>query len=476
MKKLYTLIALFVLAVMSTHATTYTVAGVTAILNDGTSSWDPAATANDMTSSDGNIYTLTVKGKNLEAKGYEWKIVEDHAWTKSYPQSGNNTLTIKETAKYDITYTLNLSAGTYGATATRVGDYEGVISEKTYTVAGEPESFFGTKWDPTNTDNDMQKQADGTYKKVYTNKTLAKGTVKLKVVVNHNWDEAYPGSDYTLTIAEDGTYDVTVTFDPTSKAVNATAEKTGSAEIEKEYYVAGMAEILGVLWDPSYFYNRMVEDMDGTYNLYKKVYLQVGQTYEFKVVTNGSWDYASYPEGESNYTFSVDKDGWYEVYFCFDPADNSVWHELFEAEAPYYSLAGSPEVFTLEWDPQNDLARLNDNGDGTYGVTISNLNLKAGTYECKVCVDGLWEENYGLNGERDGHNVPIEIAEDGTYTIHFTFTLETKVLEVEIVNTTGIQAVEQTAGSYVIYNLAGQRAARHAKGILICNGKKVAVK
>ena len=101
--------------------------------------------------------------------------------------------------------------------------------EHTYTVAGSSATVFGTAWDPANADNDMKKQEDGTYKLEKTELTLAAGTIEFKVVEDHAWTVAYPGDNYKLTIAEDGIYTITITFNPADQAVAATATKTGDA-------------------------------------------------------------------------------------------------------------------------------------------------------------------------------------------------------------------------------------------------------
>jgi hypothetical protein len=54
------------------------------------------------------------------------------------------------------------------------------------------------------------------------------GTYKFKVRVNKDWAEAYPGSDYSFTVDNDGST-VTITFNPETKEVKA--EVSGSTGI-----------------------------------------------------------------------------------------------------------------------------------------------------------------------------------------------------------------------------------------------------
>ena len=93
----------------------------------------------------------------------------------------------------------------------------------TWTVAGSG-AHMGTEWDTGNTANDMT-YADGAYTKVYTN--VAAGSYALKVVRDHDWGTAYPGSDKAYTVATAGST-VTVTFKGTTVTVDVVAPHTHS--------------------------------------------------------------------------------------------------------------------------------------------------------------------------------------------------------------------------------------------------------
>ena len=217
MKRIFTLF-LVLAAFVAAQAATYTVAGSGAVLNG--ESWKQDNAANDMTSADNENYTLTISGISVEAGSYEFKVVEDHAWTNCWPSS-NYKFDITETAKYDIVYTFNATSKEITVTPTKVGAFEG-STDKTYTVAGTGE-LMGTDWKQDDADHDMVKGDDGIYRLTLTGVTLAAKDYKYKVTVNHDWGVSYPSSDAVLTIAEAGTYDVTFTFDEGTKAVNATA-------------------------------------------------------------------------------------------------------------------------------------------------------------------------------------------------------------------------------------------------------------
>lgn len=183
----------------------------------------------------------------------------------------------------------------------------------TWTVAGEPAALFGTTWAPTNTANDMTSTDGVNYTWSKENVELTAGTAKFKVVKNHNWDTAYPNDDYQLSIPNNGTYNVTITFNSDTKAVDATA--TAVQTTPDVYYVRGNnTDIFG---DDSWNNNDNVmtttDDMHYTWTSGQAT-LSATDVVEFKVVKNGSeWigdgegnNITVRPEfGAGNYTLTV---------------------------------------------------------------------------------------------------------------------------------------------------------------------------
>ena len=96
----------------------------------------------------------------------------------------------------------------------------------TYTVAGFS-ALCGSEWDAEDPNNEMTLQDDGTYVWTATGVSLSE-SVKFKIVEDHNWDIAWPASDYVIEIGEDkentpGTYDVNIYFNAAeAKADNTT--------------------------------------------------------------------------------------------------------------------------------------------------------------------------------------------------------------------------------------------------------------
>ena len=83
---------------------TWTVAGNEAVFG---SDWWAADTNNDMTWSNGFVYTLTKSGVSLSAGTYKCKVTKDHSWDTSYPTS-DKTFNIATSGYYDVTITFNV--------------------------------------------------------------------------------------------------------------------------------------------------------------------------------------------------------------------------------------------------------------------------------------------------------------------------------------------------------------------------------
>ena len=181
------------------------------------STWDLNDESNLLTTTDGVNYTLVKEDIVLETGvNYEYKAAKDKAWDVSVPQSGNQTLTVNETGKYKVTFTLNVEAGTLTVDAVKTGEAE--VAEKTYSVIG---NFKGdTNW---TIDYDLVKGADGLYTVVIDG--VDAGSYEFKVRVNHDWSENYPSNNVKVTVDANGSA-VTVTFNAETKEITAVAGTT----------------------------------------------------------------------------------------------------------------------------------------------------------------------------------------------------------------------------------------------------------
>lgn len=226
---------------------TWTVAGFGTILGI---EWNPKATENDMIKQDDNVtYILTKTDLTLAIGTYKYKICANHGWAENYgdekDSEGNASVFITKDGIYDLTFTFNSKTHEVSCDATRKAD---AIIEKIWSVAGS-EGLFETAWDEQSTANEMTKQKNNIYVLVKKGISLNAQTYEYKVCANHDWTESYgenPIDNATLTIEEDGIYDVTFTFNSVTKEVSATAVRTDTDGISQ---IAGDVKAKNVVFN-----------------------------------------------------------------------------------------------------------------------------------------------------------------------------------------------------------------------------------
>ena len=260
----------------------YTVAGEPAALF-GTE-WDVANTANNMTLQDDGTYKWEKKDVELAARDIEFKVVKDGNWNNAYP-TDNVKYTIAKAGKYDVTITFNDVTKTPEINAVLISEIVTPEPEpvaETWTVVGA-EGLMGTGWDLNNKENDMALQADGTYKLVKENLTLAAGNYEYKAAKDRGWDVAVPqNGNQTLKIAKAGKYTITFVLD--IKASKLTATPTLQEEVEVIPTVAIAGDMNG--WNTSA--NLLVLAADKL-TATATINLAEAKDYGFKVVLGGNW-------------------------------------------------------------------------------------------------------------------------------------------------------------------------------------------
>ena len=364
----------------------------------------------------------------------------------------------------------------------------------TWTVAG---NFVGSSWNPEDTANDMTLE-DGIYKLVKTDVLLEKGvSYEFKVVKDHAWDEAYPGSNYTFTVEETAIYTVTITFNAETQEITVTTVKTGDAQaVEHAYSVRGT--LGGDAWEVDY---DMTKGEDGIYT-YTFENVAAGN-YEFKVRVDHDWS-VSYPG--SNYQVTVDKDG-SKVVITFNEETHEVNATVTAPteEAPATIWEGDGSAGEAAW---NGIYRFALEGHDGANECIAEIpqaiwdkmmtetfyaDIQGGNPQVRITT-GWWDTNLTANDIQPGNELLTDNG-DGTWTIkvnladnpdlvallvdhHLLFTGSGFTLtKLYFKDATGIQtpvATQKVNGA--IYNLAGQKVGANYKGIVIVNGKKVLMK
>ncbi|MBQ9338824.1 MAG: hypothetical protein IJS13_00660 [Paludibacteraceae bacterium] len=261
----------------------------------------------------------------------------------------------------------------------------------TYTVAGSS-AILGTEWSTTDTNNDMTLVEGSSYTLVKSDVVLIGGTTyEYKVVKNHAWTESWPGQNAKLSVAEDGKYDVTFSFDASSKNVSATAVKKGDAVIEKHYLVVGEEAVVnGAAWNNSNAANLMTSSDNGvTYKLTISNLTLAVKEYEYKIVEQGTWN-AYYDNGAGgNAKFAITERAVYTIEYVFTVATSACvvnatkTGDADPAPAADYYLVGSEKGW--EAADANKFAATDVEGEYsltttlTEGETIKVLGEQGGT-------------------------------------------------------------------------------------------------
>lgn len=202
---------------------------------------------------------------------------------------------------------------------------------------------------------------------------------------------------------------------------------------------------LGGDWEPAC--PRMSDpDGNGLYT-YETSDIPAGD-WEVKVTIGGTWDDNYGLDAEPfgpNIPFTVEDDG-STVLFTYNSRTHAlsiVVNEPSQGDSirtvttrDGVAIPGSfgseigcrADEFELDGDWEPACPAMSDpDGNGLY--TFETRAIPAGEWEVKVTIGGTWDNNYGLNGEAAGPNIPFRVAEDGTRVL-FTYNSRTHALSI----------------------------------------------
>ncbi|WP_155941836.1 hypothetical protein [Prevotella sp. AGR2160] len=439
MKKLFFLFFALMTVGMVHAEDIYTIVG-SKILQGGGTDWDPENTNGNLKQNSDGTYSLTLTDVSLEAGvNYQYKVVKNHSEWASY---SNQTVSVTETAKYTVEFKLTDVTGWKDnaptVTLTKTGNVGEIIH--TYSIAGGERLFPGNTWDPTYAGGAMTLNTStglytatlkGVALRYYEDLTNAdqedKDKQAFKVCVDGGWGTYYPEQNYYLNPYEasaSGTYDVTITFNAETKAINVTYASVAS----HTYSVYGTSVLFGASWDKT---QALTLTLDATDGLYKSqtltLTLDKGITYQYKVLVDGS-DVQTYP-AEANAQLTVDQAGVYDVFFTFNATTNQVGYtatfkEAATVEHKYYVVGGT--TLGLSWDlaQAKEMTKL-DNGNYQYiieSTSLANIDKDGTTaaqrtaQSLKVIMDKEYDVAYP-----DGDNYYVTVDQEGTYRVTVTF-------------------------------------------------------
>ena len=331
----------------------------------------------------------------------------------------------------------------------------------TWTVVGAS-GLLGSNWSLTDEANDMTLQADGTYKLVKENLSLAAGSYEYKAAKNRGWDVAVPQSgNQTLKISKAGKYTVTFVLDK-----NAT-KLTATATIQEEVEVIPTVAIAGDMNEWSMNANLLTLAADKL-TATATINLAEAKDYGFKVVLGGNWlsdggaitrEASSLvftgANAEANTTLTADVAGDYTFTWTYatstlvvtypalapdpeQPGDTTVTPE---PVAETWTVVGAEGLMGTGWDLNNKENDMALQADGTYKLVKENLTLAVGNYEYKAAKDRGWDVAVPQQG-----NQTLTISKAGKYTVTFVLDITALTLtatptlqeEVEVIPTVAI--------------------------------------
>lgn len=206
--------------------------------------WSETNTETEMTLGDDGIYRWKAENKIFEAStDIQFKIVANHNWSTAYPVE-NKWISIAEAGQYDITFTFNESTQEVDAV---VEKKEVEVSDNSiFVVSGSFNNWV------VNKRYEMAEAGDGRFTYTLENMELdEKEVVELKVAdmadpVHVKW---YPsGENISFVATEAGAYDLTISFNSSSKEVSV----NGQFKAGMNTYTVTWVNIMH--WDEVYAY------------------------------------------------------------------------------------------------------------------------------------------------------------------------------------------------------------------------------
>ena len=281
-----------------------------------------------------------------------------------------------------------------------------------YSVAGTPATIFGAEWDASNTATDMTPGANGIY--TWTSGEFGVNSsgldVEYKVVVNHSWDTSYGNgvNNQTYKINEAGSYTMTFSFDETTKAVYAEANK-----LPDTYTIVGSSTALfGTTWDTGNTANNMTETASGVYTLTKEnVELTAGDI-TYKAVKNHDYSNGQWPNGSANNTLNIPQDGLYNVTFTLNINTN----ELTAVAAPQFATTPVFSLASGTYESNQTVTITGTAGTIYYTTDGSDPSTSSNVYSEAISLDDEGTYTIKAIAVKDGNTSTVASA---TYTIKY---------------------------------------------------------
>ena len=182
-------------------------------------------------------------------------------------------------------------------------------------------------------------------------------------------------------------------------------------------------------WDPGCPATQLIYDANG--DVWKNTFsISPAAAYEYKVALNGSWDV--------NYGLHAQQNGPnipltttaspQAVTFYYDHKTHWVTENVSSIIATVPGSFQSEMGCSGDWDPGCFRSWLQDIND-TSIYSFSTSSIPAGSYECKVALNGSWDVNYGQGGVQNGPNIGFTVPTPGM-EVEFQWNSTTRELRI----------------------------------------------
>lgn len=359
---------------------------------------------------------------NIPAGCQQYKVTINGTWDVNFGENGiqggaNIYLYVPSEASITFTYDPNTHLVTTSPIAS--GFSTSCLPQVVLTGSLQDELGCSSDWDAGCSNTALKySAATGQFENDFN---LPSGYYEYRIILNNDWGGGNFGIDG---IPNAGNYNIYLpcaakvhfAYDPVSHVVKATYDVNPQPNT---VVVAGSFQSeVGCSgdWQP---------DCDNTRLHYNAAaQLWIGDTllipaghWEYKFTINNSWD-ENYGQGgiRNGDNIMLDLCSPAKVVFTYSHLDCYNYHFGYPQVIPVQPntavIAGSfqSEVgCTGDWQPDCNNTRMHY--DPLYqGWLTDTLHIPAGHWEYKVTVNNSWDENYGLNGERNGANIPLDLC------------------------------------------------------------------
>ncbi|MEO8016900.1 MAG: pullulanase-type alpha-1,6-glucosidase [Pseudomonadota bacterium] len=166
-------------------------------------------------------------------------------------------------------------------------------------------------------------------------------------------------------------------------------------------------------WDPACAATQLIYDANG--DLWRNTFsISPAAGYEYKVALNASWDvnYGLHAQPNGPNIPLATTTAPQNVTFYYDHKTHWVTDNVSSIIATVPGSFQSEMGCAGDWDPSCFRSWLQDIND-TSIYSFSTGSIPAGSYECKVALNGSWDVNYGQGGVQNGANIAFTVPAAG---------------------------------------------------------------